>query len=153
MSATVTTFDTVDYLDQPLHADITLPVREDGECQAWIKVSQSLPQPLRVRVTIPATPAPVPGTVRITDLVCYKPADETVTIKNLGKQAVSLEGFSLRSDPERYLDPEEYMEPNGILLPGESRTYHTNQWLNITRQDLGVFREDRVFFYFTHGEV
>ena len=78
-SAIVTTFDTQDDLGNPINTGIAKPVFDTNnpdECQAWIKVSDSLLEPSNVIVTIAAPPAPVPGDIQITGLSC-NPFNET----------------------------------------------------------------------------
>ncbi|MCL4231395.1 MAG: hypothetical protein KJ053_07420 [Dehalococcoidia bacterium] len=120
-AATTTTFDTVDDFGRPLNEGIAKPTVDADECQAWIKVSNSMLTSTNVRVSFPPPPSPPPAEVRVTGLVCSGP--EEVTIKNMGTNVVSLAGFSLRSRPENYLEPEQYLEIHGFLEPGESRTF------------------------------
>ncbi len=121
-SAIVTSFDTVDDLGNPLNADITQTTIQDDECQAWIKISNSLLEPANVIVTFPAPPAPVPSDLFITALSCSS-SGEFVTIKNRGANPVSLEGFALRSLPSNVLSQEEHLGLEGLLLPGQSKSF------------------------------
>lgn len=130
-SASTTTFDTKDEQGAPLNAGISLPVVEDDECQAWIKVSNSLLKPVNVLVTFPAPPSPVPANVRITGFSCG--LADNVTLTNLDDHLVSLAGFSLRSRPVGvFFIEEEYLGLIGFLEPGQSLTLtgDPQKWLN-----------------------
>jgi len=132
-SASTTTFDTKDEQGEPLNTDIALPVVEDDECQAWIKVSNSLLEPVNVLVTLPAPPSPVPANVRMTAFSCGLAG--SVTLTNLDDHLVSLAGFSLRSRPPgNFSIEEEYLGLIGFLEPGQSRTWtgDPEKWLNAT---------------------
>lgn len=133
--ARTTTFDTVDDLGNPINVTVTQPTVESDECQAWIRISNSLPTTTNVKVLFPAQPSPVPANVRITGFVCG-PAG-AVTITNLDDHLVSLAGFSLHSlNPNGLPEPEEYLGLQGHLAPGESVTIpadlSANPWLNAT---------------------
>ncbi|MEO9254710.1 MAG: hypothetical protein ABI305_04170, partial [Tepidiformaceae bacterium] len=131
--ATATTFDTVDDLGNPVNVGITQTVVDTDECQAWIKVSNSLLQPVNVIVTFPAPPAPIPGNLRITGLVCT--GTELVTVTNEGTNPLSLEGFAIRSLPTSPFLQEEHLGLSGQLAPGQSATFQggpgapLNGWL------------------------
>lgn len=121
-SAVVTTFDLLDDAGKAMNADIARPTVDPGECQAWVKVSDSLMNPVNVIVTFPAQPAPIPAPVRITKLVCGD--FEEVTVTNKGLVTVSLAGFALRSFPPggQYFE-EQHLGLSGLLKPGESTTF------------------------------
>lgn len=121
-SAVVTTFDLLDDAGKAMNADIARPTVDPNECQAWIKVSDSLMNPINVIVTFPAQPAPIPAPVRITRLVCGEM--EEVTVTNKGLAPVSLAGFALRSRPPGgpYFQ-EQHLGLTGLLQPGESATF------------------------------
>ncbi len=139
-AASTTTFDIVDDLGRPLNEEIAkAPVAAD-ECQAWIKVSNSVLTATNVRVSFPPPPSPPPGEIRVTGLTCE--GGEEVTITNKGSNLVSLAGFSLRSRPENYLDPEQYLGIYGFLEPGESRTFPAGP--NATVMDW-QYTNDQVF--------
>jgi hypothetical protein len=131
--ATATTFDTVDDLGNPVNVGITQTVVDVDECQAWIKVSNSLLEPVNVIVTFPAPPAPIPGKLRITGLICT--GDELVTVTNQGTNTLSLEGFAIRSLPTSILAQEEHLGLSGLLAPGQSASFRggpaapSNGWL------------------------
>ena len=133
-SAVVTSYDTVDDLGTPVHTDIARQTVDTDECQAWILVSNSLLTSTNVLVTIPATPAPPTGDVRITNVQCTAP--ESITVKNEGDNAVSLEGYALKSFPSNPANPEEHLGLTGVLAPGASETFHGGPnaagwgWLN-----------------------
>lgn len=139
-AATTTTFDTVDDFGRPLNEGITRSPVDADECQAWIRVSNSLLTATNVRVSFPPPPSPPPGEVRVTGLVCS--GGEEVTITNKGSNLVSLAGFSLRSRPEDYLEPEQYLGLYGFLKPGESRTFPAGP--NATAMDW-QYTNDEVF--------
>lgn len=119
--ATTTTFDTLDVLEHPMNDAIAMPVIQPDECQAWIKVTNSLLQPTNVVVTFPASPAPFPGQVRITGLQCT--GEETITVKNLGTTPVSLAGFGLQSLGTS-VSSVEYRDLSGYLEPGQSKVFY-----------------------------
>ncbi len=121
--ATTTTFDTTDALGRPINVGISRPTLfpdQLDECQAWIKVTNSLMQPTNVMVTFPAPPSPVPGDIRITNLQCV--GSETITVKNFGPNIVNLGGFALKSAGADVGNAEE-LDLIGILGPGESKTF------------------------------
>ena len=118
--ATATSFDTMDALGRPINTDIAKPTLADDECQAWIKVSNSLMKPTNVMVTFPAPPSPVPGEVRITDLQCT--GEETVTVKNVSDHLVNLAGYGLQSTGTD-VGNAEHRDLDGYLEPGESKTF------------------------------
>lgn len=129
-SATGVTFDTLDDLGNPMNVEIGQPVLQEDECQAWVKISNSLLTATNVLVTFPAPPVPLPGDVRITNLVCGPSGSVTVT--NQSDHAVSLAGLGIRSarggDP-----PEEHLGLWGVLGAGESATFPANEdvpWLD-----------------------
>ena len=115
--AEVTTFDIRNDLNQPMNTDIAKTSVSDDECQAWIRVTNSLLQPTNVIVTFPPPPSPVPGNVRITGLTCT--GLEQITVTNQGTKPVSLAGFSFRSPPQAF-GPFEYFGLDGHLDPGQS---------------------------------
>lgn len=123
-TAWATTYDTVDDLGNKVHEDIAKKTVGDGECQAWVKVSDSLLSPVNVVVTFPSQPAPIPGDIRITGLVCAPGLDrtESITLTNRGKNVVSLDGFALRSRPADATQPEQHFGLTGLLAPGASVT-------------------------------
>jgi hypothetical protein len=100
---------------------IAMPVIQPDECQAWIKVTNSLLQPTNVVVTFPASPAPIPGQVRITGLQCT--GEETITVKNLGTTPVNLAGFGLQSLGTS-VSSVEYRDLSGYLEPGQSKVFY-----------------------------
>ena len=121
--ATGTTFDTTDALGRPINIEIVRPplIAEDpDECQAWIKVTNSLMIPTNVLVTFPAPPSPVPGDIRITNLVCE--GQESITVRNFGTNVVNLGGFSLESIGSDVGNAEQ-LDLIGVLNPGESKTF------------------------------
>lgn len=121
--ATATSFDTTDALGRPINITISKPplfVDSPDECQAWIKVTNSLLIPTNVIVTFPAPPSPVPGDIRITALQCV--GQETITVKNFGNNVVNLDGFALKSAGTDVGNAEE-LDLIGILQPGESKTF------------------------------
>ncbi|MEP6870305.1 MAG: hypothetical protein ABI939_00490 [Anaerolineaceae bacterium] len=118
--ADVTTFDIRNDLNQPMNTDIAKTSVSDDECQAWIRVTNSLLQPTNVIVTFPAPPSPVPGNVRITGLTCT--GLEQITVTNQGTKPVSLAGFSFLSPPQAF-GPLEYFGLDGHLDPGQSLTF------------------------------
>ncbi len=121
--ATATTFDTTDVNGRPLNVSIAKPpliAEQPDECQAWIKVSNSLMQPTNVTVTFPAPPSPVPGDIRITNLQCT--GQESITVKNFGSNVVNLGGFALKSIGTNVGIAEE-LDLIGVLAPGESKTF------------------------------
>lgn len=138
--ATATSFDTLDTLGNPLNVGIAKPVVRDDECQAWIRVSNSLMQPTNVTVTFPAPPSPVPGDVRITSMQCF--GQETITVTNQGDRLVSLAGFGLQSIGTD-VGNAEHLDLIGHLEPGESATFRggpeagDNGWLGANSRVLG----------------
>jgi hypothetical protein len=140
--ATATTFDTRSLTDQPLNTHIAQPpLNPDSpdECQAWIKVSNSLLIPTNVMVTFPAPPSPIPGDIRITSIQCT--GQETITVQNFGTNEVNLGGFGLESIGSDVGNAEQ-MDLIGILQPGESKTFFggpgaaTNNWLGAANEVL-----------------
>lgn len=135
-SAVVTAYDTLNDLGVPMHTDIAQPTVASDECQAWILVSNSLLTSTNVIVTIPATPAPPTGDIRITNIQCTAP--ESITVTNEGTNSVSLEGYALKSLPSNPVAPEEHLGLTGVLAPGQSATFHGGPnapgwgWLNNT---------------------
>lgn len=123
-SVTATSFDTQDDIGRQLNENIRRPVSaSDGdECQAWIKISNSLPGPVNVQVTFPGTPVPPPARVHITGLQCF--GEESVTVTNVDSKPVRLEGFALRSPNfAGGLWEPEHLGLTGLLLPGQSATF------------------------------
>jgi|GEM_PF-5125875 len=121
--ATATTFDTLDANDRPINTHIARPplfADQPDECQAWIKITNSLMVPTNVMVTFPAPPSPIPGDIRITNLQCE--GQETITVKNFGTNEVNLGGFSLESIGSDVGNAEQ-LDLIGILQPGESKTF------------------------------
>lgn len=121
--ATATTFDTLDVNNRALNTAIAKPpfiADQPDECQAWIKVTNSLMQPMNVMVTFPAPPSPVPGDIRITNLQCT--GQESITVKNFGSNVVNLGGFALKSVGTDVGIAEE-LDLIGVLAPGESKTF------------------------------
>lgn len=121
--ATATSFDTVDLLGNPVNTHIARPPLfpdQPDECQAWIKVTNSLQTITNVMVTFPAPPSPVPGDIRITDLQCN--GGELITVKNFGTNVVNLGGFALKS-PSTDVGNAEELDMIGILEPGQSKTF------------------------------
>jgi len=133
-SDVVTSFDTQNDAGVLMHTDIAQKTIAPDECQAWVLVSNSLLTTTNVIVTIPQTPAPPPGNIRITGISCTAP--ETITLTNEGTNTVSLEGFALKSLPSNPIDPEEHLGLTGILAPGQSITFNGGPaaaaygWLN-----------------------
>ncbi len=123
--AIATTFDTVDDQGNKLNTGIAKATVADDECQAWVKVSDSLLNPVNVIVTFPAQPAPIPGNVRITGLICASggAGQELFTVTNKGTNTVSLDGFALRSRPRDLSQPEQHLGLTGLLPPGQSATF------------------------------
>ncbi|MEO8538981.1 MAG: hypothetical protein ABI577_04510 [bacterium] len=121
--ATATSFDTTDANGRPINITIAKPpltADNPDECQAWIKVTNSLLEPMNVVVTFPAPPSPVPGDIRITNLQCN--GQESITVKNFGSNLVNLGGFSLKSIGTDVGNAEE-LDLIGLLAPGESKTF------------------------------
>lgn len=118
--AVATTFDIRNDLNLPMNQDIAKSSLSDDECQAWIRVTNSLLDPTNVIVTFPPPPSPVPGNVRITGLTCA--GGESVTVTNQGTNPVSLAGFSFLSPPQAFA-PYEYFGLDGHLNPGQSLTF------------------------------
>ncbi len=116
--AITTTFDTVDNNGNPINVTLVKKTIDDDECQAWIRISNSLGRPVNVLVTFSAPPAPVPGKVRITSLVCGPGGFAILT--NVGDNDVSLAGFGLRSLGTGTINPEEHLDLIGLLVPGQS---------------------------------
>jgi hypothetical protein len=135
--ATATSFDTFDALGRPTNVAIAKPTIADDECQAWIQVTNSLMRPTNVIVTFPAPPSPVPGEVRITSLQCT--GQETITVKNVGSNPVSLAGFGLQSLGSG-VQQVEHRDLDGYLQPGESKTFlggpgaKDNLWIGATNE-------------------
>lgn len=125
--AVATTFDTHDDQGAVINASITKTALADDECQAWVRISNSLLTTTNVVVTFPAQPAPVPGEVRITSLQC---STDSVTVTNTGDNPVNLAGFALRSRRNDIVDPEQHLGLAGFLEPGKSKTFaSSNGWL------------------------
>ena len=137
--ATATTFDILDDLDKPMNEDIAKTSLSNDECQAWIRITNSLLIPTNVIVTFPAPPSPVPGNVRVTGLTCT--GLEQITVTNQGSSLVSLAGFSLLSPPSKF-GPFEYFGLSGHVEPGGSNTFVGGG----LAPDRGwLFSEDRIF--------
>ncbi len=120
-SATATTFDTHNAFGEPINIEIAKPVILEDECQAWVKLTNSLLTETNVIVTFPGQQAPLPGEVRVTGLVCGAGGFATVT--NTGDVPVSLAGFGLRSLGREITEPEEHLDLQGYLAPGESKDF------------------------------
>jgi hypothetical protein len=121
-SAVVTTFDTRDDNGKDMNEAIVRIVQEADECQAWVRIDNSLPEPAGVQVTFPASPSPIPGRLEVTDLACGLGAGGAV-ITNRGTNVVSLAGFALRSgrgSRQAAIINEEHLGLEGHLAPGES---------------------------------
>lgn len=116
-----TTFDILDDNGNPINQHLALPSLSDDECQAWIKIANSVKSFTNVMVTFPANPVPIPSEVRITDLKCTAP--ESVTVTNFGSTPVSLAGFGINSRPMDIIDDWEHLGLIGLLGPGESKTF------------------------------
>jgi hypothetical protein len=130
--ADVTTFDTQDDLGAPMNAQIVKVVQEEGECQAWIRIDNSIGDPVDVHVTFPGSPSPVPGDLRITDYFCDSNFG-FMQIENVGTNEVSLAGWALRSAKSGGtggLISEEHLGLVGHLKPGERITISGNALLN-----------------------
>ncbi|MGE5597490.1 MAG: hypothetical protein ACM3S1_15800 [Hyphomicrobiales bacterium] len=123
-AATATTFDTTDDAGDPMNDTLVRPTLADDECQAWIRISNSLLSATNVLVTIPAPPVPIPGDVDITNLVCDRTSG-FVTVTNNGSNPVSLAGFGVRI-PSNTFPPEEHLGLEGYLEPGQSATFSLN---------------------------
>ena len=118
--AITTTFDTLDDRGNPVNATLVRTVKQDDECQAWIKVVNSLETPANVLVTFAPPPSPVPGQLAIVRFDCTAPL---LTIKNIGPNAVSLAGFGIRADTSNNLvHPEAHLGLLGQLAPGQTTT-------------------------------
>ena len=115
------TFDTQDNFGNPINTDIAKPGLNDDECQAWIKVANSLQVPTNVVVVFPASPSPIPADVRLTGLVCTEP--ESFTLTNFSDQPVWLAGYGIESRQKDIFDPLEHYQLGGMLAAGESRIY------------------------------
>ncbi len=133
-AATATTFDTHDAFGRPINVEIAKPVILDDECQAWVKITNSLLGRTNVVVTFPGQQEPLPGEVRLTGLVCGVPGSATVT--NAGDVPVSLAGFGLRSLGRDIVQPEEHLDLIGYLAPGESKTFSGAETLDTPWQFL-----------------
>ncbi|WP_322796438.1 hypothetical protein, partial [Tepidiforma sp.] len=118
--ATSTTFDTLDPLGNPINTAIARPTLDDDECQAWIKITNSLIKPTNVMVTFPALPAQLPGDLTISAFSCT--GQESITVTNRGATTVNLAGFGLES-PGAFTGLAEHLDLSGILRPGESATF------------------------------
>jgi hypothetical protein len=120
--ATVTTFDTLDDNGEAMNVSIARVVQTEDECQAWVRVDNSLGEPVNVHVTFSAPPAPIPGKLAITDMNCVA-GFSFVQLTNVGTNEISLAGFSLRSGKggsrAGFID-EEHLGLEGHLLPGQS---------------------------------
>jgi hypothetical protein len=134
--ANVTTFDTVDDNGTAMNASIVKVVQEQDECQAWIRIDNSLGEPVDVHVTFSPPPAPVPGKLRISSLFCTGPYD-FVEITNIGDSEVSLAGFALRSGNSSVdivsggiLVSEEHLGLEGHLKPGETKIFYGDNTLH-----------------------
>ncbi|MGE3077169.1 MAG: hypothetical protein AB7N24_19625 [Dehalococcoidia bacterium] len=123
--ATSTSFDTTNLLGEPINTDIAkAPFYPDqpDECQAWIKVSNSLLTLTNVTVTFPAPPSPIPGDIRISKVQCTP--EELFTVTNYGTNVVNLGGFALKSPRSTDIGNAEELDLIGVLEPGESKTFH-----------------------------
>jgi hypothetical protein len=159
--ATATTFDTQDDLGNAINQSITKPVADPDnpdECQAWIKVSDSLLEPANVLVTFFAPPDAVPGDIRITGLSCNV-FNETVTVTNKGLNTVSLDGFALRSLPSDPVAQEEHLGLTGLLAPGQSATFPGGPgaaffgWLRAPSPDVFQLANDYVRLVWSGFEI
>ncbi|MFN0093798.1 MAG: hypothetical protein ACKVVT_03340 [Dehalococcoidia bacterium] len=142
-----TTFDTETDLGTPMNQHIAQPTLIDDECQAWIKVSDSLMRPMNVLVSIPG-PAIKAPTVRITGLTCGLGGFAVVT--NVGDSLVSLAGLAIRSAkssttggaPGIQISDEEHLGLVGHLEPGKSAVITSEQprfpWVGLSGQS-GAF--------------
>ena len=122
--ATGTTFDTTDALGRPINVELVKPplfADSPDECQAWIKITNSLMLPTNVMVTFPPPPSPVPGDIRITGIQCD--GVETITVQNFGTNVVNLGGFGLESVGDDVGNSEQY-DLRGVLEPGQSATFY-----------------------------
>jgi len=117
--AVATTYDTEDDAGNAIHTDIAKPVIEPDECQAWVRISNSLRTVVNVTVMFPPPPVPIPAEVRLTGLTCG--AGGTATVKNLSSRTISLAGFGVRSANGDYPQYEEHLDLDGILAPGETK--------------------------------
>jgi len=133
--ATATTYDTIDALGNPINTHLAKPTyfaESPDECQAWIKITNSLLVPTNVMVTFPAPPSPVPGDIRITGLQCE--GTESITVTNFGSNPVSLAGFALESVGDDVGNAEQ-LDLIGLLEPGQSKSFpggpgaNTNGWI------------------------
>ena len=116
------TYDTEDDQGNPMNIAIVRPIHSatGDECQAWIKISRSLPGTVNVEITIPASPVPPTGDVRITGMQCE--GDETITVTNAGTKPVSLAGWALHG-PQKAFGEIPHLGLVGVLVPGESKTF------------------------------
>ncbi len=142
--ALATTFDTKDDAEAPMNLGIAKPVIAEDECQAWIKVSNSLLGRTNVLVTFPAPASQVPGPVRVTNLVCG--IGGTVTVTNTGAHPVSLAGFAIRSiGGAATNEPEAHLGLEGYLEPGQSKTFSGRKllapWINGSDENLADPRD------------
>ncbi len=121
--ATATTFDTLDFLGNPINTAIAKPTIMEDECQAWILVSNSLLGATNVIVTFPAPPSPLPGDVRLTGVQCIGGGvtAESFTVTNMGTNPVSLAGFGLQSPGN--VSTAQHLDLIGYLEPGASKTF------------------------------
>lgn len=135
--AIATTFDTEDNAGNAIHQDIAKPVVEPDECQAWVRISNSLRTVVNVTVMFPPPPPPIPAEVRLTALTCGTSGQ--ATIKNLSSRTVSLAGFGLRSASGYFPQYEEHLDLDGLLAPGESKTFGGIKGPWLYAQDTVVF--------------
>ncbi len=104
--AIVTSFDTQDDRGVPMNVEILRPIASEtgDECQAWIKISRSLPGTVNVEVTIPSIPAPPPGDIRFSGIQCN--GNETLTVTQLRLQRREPRRLRLpHTEAERRLGP------------------------------------------------
>jgi hypothetical protein len=126
--AITTSFDTADDEGNPINLDIVRTVITPDECQAWIKITNSLDAPANVVVTFPPPPSPVPGNLVISSYVCTG-NDPHIVLKNVGTSPLSLAGFALRTNAgATIVTPEAHYGLLGHLDPGESTTIYQYQF-------------------------
>jgi hypothetical protein len=117
--AIATTFDTEDNAGNAIHQDIAKPVVEPDECQAWVRISNSLRTVVNVTVMFPPPPPPIPAEVRLTALTCGTSGQATIKNPRRGPcrspawSAQRLGYFAVRRAPR----------PRWALAPGESKTF------------------------------
>jgi hypothetical protein len=115
--AIVTAFDTHDDFGVAVNTDITKTLIETDECQAWVKIENSLRTDVNIIVTIAGMPGAIHGQFRITELVCGDGGYAVIT--NVGQVESSLNGFALRSLGGDSSHPEAHVGLRGSLKPGQ----------------------------------